>query len=80
MREIDKKRGILTPKLPTQAEGDGTEEYIQITVSDPQKIGEGMSSYMAYKVTTKTNVSYFRWAIVVVIVVVLISYETPQFS
>ncbi|XP_050686569.1 sorting nexin-2-like isoform X4 [Eriocheir sinensis] len=48
-----------TPEQP-QAEGDGTEEYIQITVSDPQKIGEGMSSYMAYKVTTKTNVSYFR--------------------
>ncbi|XP_063842858.1 sorting nexin-2-like isoform X7 [Scylla paramamosain] len=45
---------------PEQAEGDGGDEFIQITVSDPQKIGDGMSSYMAYKVTTKTNVSYFR--------------------
>ncbi|XP_063842865.1 sorting nexin-2-like isoform X13 [Scylla paramamosain] len=44
----------------TKAEGDGGDEFIQITVSDPQKIGDGMSSYMAYKVTTKTNVSYFR--------------------
>lgn len=51
---------VLNYILLTQAEGDGTDEYIQITVSDPQKIGEGMSSYMAYKVTTKTNVSYFK--------------------
>ncbi|KAG0716364.1 Sorting nexin-2 [Chionoecetes opilio] len=45
---------------PDQVEGEGSDEYIQIGVSDPQKIGDGMSSYMAYKVTTKTNVSYFR--------------------
>ncbi|XP_063842872.1 sorting nexin-2-like isoform X20 [Scylla paramamosain] len=52
---------MSSPKLQlNQAEGDGGDEFIQITVSDPQKIGDGMSSYMAYKVTTKTNVSYFR--------------------
>ena len=50
----------LTQILTTQAEGEGGDDFIQITVSDPQKIGDGMSSYMAYKVTTKTNVTYFR--------------------
>ncbi|XP_071552574.1 sorting nexin-2-like isoform X3 [Panulirus ornatus] len=63
----------ITPAAPTpvtpvvvsrpsaeQLESESGDEFIQITVSDPQKIGEGMSAYMAYKVTTKTNVSFFR--------------------
>ncbi|KAK8724852.1 hypothetical protein OTU49_010946 [Cherax quadricarinatus] len=64
----------ITPAAPTpvtpvtvssrpssdQLESESGDDMIQITVSDPQKIGEGMSSYMAYKVTTKTNISYFR--------------------
>ena len=29
-------------------------------VTSPHKVGEGMSSYMAYKITTKTNVNYFK--------------------
>ena len=29
-------------------------------MTSPHKVGEGMSSYMAYKVTTKTNVNYFK--------------------
>ena len=27
---------------------------------DPFKVGEGMSSYMAYKVVTRTNSNYFK--------------------
>ncbi|XP_042203536.1 sorting nexin-2-like [Homarus americanus] len=45
---------------PEQLESESGDEFIQISVSDPQKIGEGISSYMAYKVTTKTNITYFR--------------------
>ena len=44
-----------------QIEAASGDEFIEIHVSDPQKIGDGMSSYMAYKVTTKTNITYFRW-------------------
>merc|ERR1719510_816495 len=36
------------------------DEFIDIKVTSPHKIGEGMSSYMAYKVATKTNVNYFK--------------------
>ena len=44
--------------------GDETDEekdsFINIVLSDPSKVGEGMSSYMVYKVTTKTNVKAFK--------------------
>ncbi|XP_047476347.1 sorting nexin-2-like isoform X3 [Penaeus chinensis] len=63
----------VTPAAPTpvtpvaaarssaeQLESESGDEFIEISISDPQKIGDGMSSYMAYKVTTKTNIAYFR--------------------
>lgn len=37
-----------------------TASQIEINVSDPHKIGEGMGSYMVYTVTTKTTLPYFR--------------------
>lgn len=36
------------------------DEFIEIKVTSPHKVGEGMSSYMTYKVSTKTNVNYFK--------------------
>uniref|UniRef100_A0A8C5EUY1 Sorting nexin-2 n=1 Tax=Gouania willdenowi TaxID=441366 RepID=A0A8C5EUY1_GOUWI len=33
---------------------------INISVSDPEKVGDGMNAYMAYKVTTKTSMSLFK--------------------
>ena len=39
---------------------EGSDEFIDIKVTSPHKVGEGMSSYMAYKVTTNTNLSYFK--------------------
>ncbi|XP_059922089.1 sorting nexin-2 isoform X1 [Gadus macrocephalus] len=33
---------------------------ISILVSDPEKVGEGMNAYMAYKVTTQTSMSLFK--------------------
>merc|ERR1711936_595505 len=41
-------------------EMEGADEFIDINVTSPYKVGEGMSSYMAYKVTTTTNLSYFK--------------------
>ncbi|XP_073675083.1 sorting nexin-2 [Garra rufa] len=32
---------------------------IQISVSDPEKVGDGMNAYMVYRVTTKTSLSIF---------------------
>jgi len=39
---------------------EASDEFIEINVTSPHKVGDGMSSYMAYKVTTKTNLSYFK--------------------
>lgn len=36
------------------------DEFIEIKVTSPHKVGEGMSSYMAYKIITNTNLSYFK--------------------
>uniref|UniRef100_A0A665VIA8 Sorting nexin-2 n=1 Tax=Echeneis naucrates TaxID=173247 RepID=A0A665VIA8_ECHNA len=33
---------------------------MNISVSDPEKVGDGMNAYMAYKVTTKTSMSVFK--------------------
>lgn len=40
--------------------GDLGDEFIQITVTSPHKVGDGMSSYMAYTIKTTTNLSYFK--------------------
>merc|ERR1719450_1199426 len=41
-------------------EMEGGDEFIEIKVTDPHKVGDGMSSYIAYKVVTNTNLSYFK--------------------
>ncbi|CAG0917468.1 unnamed protein product [Notodromas monacha] len=44
------------PKTP-EAQDD---QFLEISVSEPQKVGEGMVSYVVYKVTTRTNLPYFK--------------------
>ncbi|XP_043503512.1 sorting nexin-2 [Polistes fuscatus] len=39
---------------------DSTDVFLKITVTSPQKIGDGMGAYMAYKVETRTNMPIFR--------------------
>jgi len=39
---------------------EGGDEFIQVKVTSPHKVGDGMSSYMAYTVSTTTNLSYFK--------------------
>ncbi|XP_070689614.1 sorting nexin-2 isoform X1 [Pempheris klunzingeri] len=42
-------------------EEEGGDSFdIHISVSDPEKVGDGMNAYMAYKVTTKTSISLFK--------------------
>ncbi|XP_037114954.1 sorting nexin-2 isoform X2 [Syngnathus acus] len=64
---------VLTPRLGhghndmfTHSSFDELEEEssdtldISISVSDPEKVGDGMNAYMAYKVSTKASSSLFR--------------------
>uniref|UniRef100_A0A0K2U341 PX domain-containing protein n=1 Tax=Lepeophtheirus salmonis TaxID=72036 RepID=A0A0K2U341_LEPSM len=47
-------------------EFEETKEFLEITVTDPQKMGDGMGSFMVYTVKTKTNISYFKKDIMIV--------------
>uniref|UniRef100_A0A096M1A6 Sorting nexin-2 n=1 Tax=Poecilia formosa TaxID=48698 RepID=A0A096M1A6_POEFO len=47
-------------KLKIEEEEGGDSFDVHISVSDPEKIGDGMNAYMAYKVTTKTSMSLFK--------------------
>ncbi|XP_013116514.1 sorting nexin-2 isoform X1 [Stomoxys calcitrans] len=39
---------------------DNGDYFVEITISEPQKIGDGMGSYLTYKVSTKTNIPKFQ--------------------
>ncbi|XP_068856791.1 sorting nexin-2-like isoform X2 [Aphelocoma coerulescens] len=43
-----------------EEEANGDLFDIEINVLDPEKIGDGMNAYMAYRVTTKTSLSMFH--------------------
>ncbi|XP_040977376.1 sorting nexin-2-like isoform X2 [Aquila chrysaetos chrysaetos] len=45
-------------EIEEEANGDFLD--IEINVSDPEKVGDGMNAYMAYRVTTKTSLSMFN--------------------
>jgi len=47
-----------TAALKKELSGD--DEFLEVKVTAPHKVGEGMSSFMAYKVCTKTNLAYFK--------------------
>ncbi|CAH1113593.1 unnamed protein product [Psylliodes chrysocephalus] len=47
-------------KVNPQEYLENEDEFLDISITEPQKIGEGMGAYMAYRVTTKTNMPMFK--------------------
>ncbi|KAM3609514.1 uncharacterized protein V6R79_016131 [Siganus canaliculatus] len=47
-------------ELEEEEEEDDDKFDIFVSVKDPEKIGDGMNAYMAYKVTTETTLPMFR--------------------
>ncbi|KAG8175510.1 hypothetical protein JTE90_009144 [Oedothorax gibbosus] len=41
-------------------EQEESDVVLDISISDPQKIGDGMGAYVVYKVSTKTNLAYYK--------------------
>lgn len=41
-------------------ESEAEDKFIEITISEPHKVGDGISSFMAYRVATKTNMKLFK--------------------
>jgi sorting nexin-1/2 len=42
------------------SKNNSSDHYIEVSVGEPQKVGDGMGAYVVYKVSTKTNLPYFR--------------------
>ncbi|OAD54617.1 Sorting nexin-2 [Eufriesea mexicana] len=62
---INDNTDVLSPSvMQTQSSDvvstDFSDVFLKITVTSPQKIGDGMGAYVAYKVETKTNMPIFR--------------------
>lgn len=51
---------ILDGMDDSEEQKELSDEFIEISVADPHKVGEGMSAFMAYKVRSKTNINYFK--------------------
>nr|CAD7259781.1 unnamed protein product [Timema shepardi] len=43
-----------------EIEKESGDQFVSVTVTEPQKVGEGMGAYVAYKVFTRTNMPLFR--------------------
>lgn len=37
-----------------------SDQFLDITITDSQKIGDGMGAYVAYRVATRTNMPLFK--------------------
>lgn len=46
--------------LPDEEDDEDRDKFINIVLSDPHKVGDGMSAYMVYKITTSVSVGVFE--------------------
>lgn len=56
-KEIDQVKDI--PNISTN-DKNIENSFIKISISETTKVGEGMSSYVAYRIVTRTNLSMFK--------------------
>lgn len=54
---VSKKNEVI---MDDDQDDEDKDKFIEVKISDPIKIGDGMSSYMTYKVQTKTNYPVFK--------------------
>lgn len=45
---------------PEDEETAGGDTFLEVTVAEPLKVGEGISSFLMFRVTTKTNLPFFK--------------------
>lgn len=60
LKESGNKKYQQQAQHQKQQHQENGDSFLEIKVSDPQKIGEGMGSYVCYKVSTRTNLTNFR--------------------
>lgn len=57
---VPKPSKPLGSKKAEELEALGGDLFLEVSVTEPHKVGDGMGSYLAYKVITKTNMKFFR--------------------
>ncbi|XP_065337227.1 sorting nexin-2-like isoform X1 [Cloeon dipterum] len=50
---------VTTAELQ-QHGANGDDQYVRVSITEPQKMGEGMGAYMAYRVSTQTNMQFYK--------------------
>lgn len=55
-------RGVPLSGAPLSASmsSEATDQFIEVKVGEAKKVGDGYGSYVVYKVTTNTNLPFFR--------------------
>jgi len=56
---INNQDTITTPTME-EVEAQSGDQFIDISISDHQKVGEGMGAYVLYRVSTRTNIPLFK--------------------
>ncbi|XP_049580266.1 sorting nexin-1a [Syngnathus scovelli] len=58
---VAKSQTAMLEELEEEEESELEDKFdITVSITDPEKIGDGMTAYMAYKVSTQTTLSMFR--------------------
>ncbi|XP_032401413.1 sorting nexin-1a [Xiphophorus hellerii] len=58
---LAKPQSVAVEELEEEEEEELEDKFdIHVSVKDPEKIGDGMNAYMAYKVSTQTSLPMFR--------------------
>ncbi|XP_012285320.1 sorting nexin-2 [Orussus abietinus] len=52
--------GALQSHSLNEVQTDSSDLFLKITITSPQKIGEGIGAYVSYRVETKTNMPIFK--------------------
>ncbi|GLV43424.1 Sorting nexin 1 [Carabus blaptoides fortunei] len=56
---ISNSNSVRTPTME-EVEVEGGDQFLEISISESQKIGDGMGAYVAYRVSTRTNMLLFK--------------------
>ncbi|XP_047000278.1 sorting nexin-2 [Schistocerca americana] len=51
---------VLKSNSLEEVEKENDDQFLEVSVTDPQKVGDGMGAYVAYKVVTRTNIRLFK--------------------
>lgn len=55
-----KNQPSISNSFNSEEVDEDRDKFLEIKLSDPTKVGDGMGSYMVYKLTTKTNYPVFK--------------------